>query len=241
MISDANSDRWHVIDTHPNYRVSDDGEKVQNIRTGRILKQCDNNKGYRTVNLYNNGMKTTIGVHRLVAEQYINGGDSELTVNHRDGNKHNNRPDNLEWATYSENELHAHRMGLKHGPNRRPVRVVESGEVFPSIRECARAIGGDDTNIGRCLRGHFKSYRGLTFEYADVNPDDVVRSDGAVSRSCSSNEPYRKPVKIVETGVIYPSVRACAQSIGGDQPTITGCLKGRHKTHKGYHYEWVDD
>lgn len=233
--------RWGSLAAYPNYRISDDGEIVQNIKTGRVLKQCDNNKGYLTVNLYNNGAKMTTGVHRLVSELFNDDYRPELTINHEDGNKHNNHYRNLSCVTYSENELHAHRIGLKHGPNRRPIRVVESGEVFSSINDCARAIGGNDVGIGRCLSGRVKTHRGLSFEYVDVNPDTVERSDGKTSRLLSTREPYRKPVRIVETGDVYPSVRACAAAIGGDQPTITGCLKGRHKTHHGYHYEWVEE
>lgn len=232
---------WRTVDDYPNYHVSDDGAFIQNKRTGRFLKQCDNNKGYLTVNLYNNGHKKTVGVHRLVAELYVEGADPDLTVNHRDGNKHNNHPGNLEWVTYSENEYHAHRTGLKHGPKRRPVKVVESGEVFSSIRECARAIGGNDANIAGCIEGRYRTHHGLTFEYVDIDPDNVERNDGSRSRACAVREPYRKSVRVVETGEVYPSVRACAIAIGGDQPTITACLKGRHKTHHGYHYEWAND
>lgn len=67
------NDIWYSVDTHPNYRFSGDGEIMQNMKTGRVLKQCDNNKGYPTVNLYRDGVKTTIGVHRLVAKTCVDG------------------------------------------------------------------------------------------------------------------------------------------------------------------------
>lgn len=234
-----NNNKWEPINGFPNYEIRNDSE-IRNKKTGRILKQSDTNSGYPTVNLYNNGTRKTKGVHRIVAEQYVDGYRDGLEVNHKDGNKHNNDRANLEWVTHSGNERHAHDLGLKHGPNRTPVRVVESGEVFESIKECARAIGGDDTRIVNCLHGDLKTHLGLTFEYADnksINAKDDMHS---ISRSYVTKRPYARPVRVVETGEEYPSIGACARAIGGDQGTISACLSGRHKTHHNYHYEYAD-
>ena len=230
--------RWKDIDGYPNYRVSDDGI-VENKRTGRTLKHGDNNSGYPTVNLYNNGDRTTKSIHRIVAETFIDGFENDLEVNHKDGDKHNNFQDNLEWTTHSDNELHAYKIGLKHGPNRRPVKVVESGEVFESINECARAINGDDSHIGKCLSGKHKSHLGLTFEYADKSMVNA-KADNSISLRYVKKRPYTAPIKIIETGETFSSIRECARSINGDQGTISGCLSGKHKTHKGYHFERVN-
>ena len=81
--------RWTEVDGFPKYQLSDDGV-VKNIKTGHILKQSDNNGGYPTLNLYNNGSRRTVSIHRLVAEHFIACGDPDLEVNHLDGNKHNN-------------------------------------------------------------------------------------------------------------------------------------------------------
>lgn len=55
----------------------------------------------------------TFRINRLVATAFIPNPDNKLVVNHIDGNKENNKADNLEWATISENMLHAYRCGLK--------------------------------------------------------------------------------------------------------------------------------
>lgn len=76
----------------------------------RLLNQYNRN-GYLCVGLQ--GPKYRY-VHILVAEAFIPNPENKPTVNHKDGNKHNNRVDNLEWATYSENLKHALDNGLKN-------------------------------------------------------------------------------------------------------------------------------
>lgn len=80
---------------------------------GRKLKGYVNNSGYRCVDLYDQSSKRhKLLVHRLVALTYLGNPQNKATVNHIDGDKLNNSLDNLEWATYSENILHARESGL---------------------------------------------------------------------------------------------------------------------------------
>lgn len=78
--------------------------------SGKVLKPYITGRGYPTVALGGKNVK----VHRIVAEAFLkrdNYGKDE--VNHIDGNKNNNRADNLEWVTGSENTFHALKAGLK--------------------------------------------------------------------------------------------------------------------------------
>ena len=52
-------------------------------------------------------------IHRVIAETFIPNPNNLPCVNHKDGNKQNNRVDNLEWCTHSENTLHSFRTGLQ--------------------------------------------------------------------------------------------------------------------------------
>lgn len=69
--------------------------------------------GYKQVNLSKNGKYTTYKIHRLVALTFIPNPNNYPVINHIDGDKQNNRVDNLEWCTRSENDLHAFRLGLR--------------------------------------------------------------------------------------------------------------------------------
>lgn len=93
------------------YYISNDGI-VTNSR-GKELKQNYNKLfKYKSVLLRIDGKTKGLYVHRLVAELYIDNPLNKQFVNHINGNKHDNRVENLEWVTRSENQKHAYKLGL---------------------------------------------------------------------------------------------------------------------------------
>jgi len=77
----------------------------------RILKQSINEKrGYCYVAIHKDGKQTTKSVHRLIALTFL-GPNSELDVNHIDGDRTNNNLNNLEYCTRSENMDNALQRG----------------------------------------------------------------------------------------------------------------------------------
>ena len=91
-----------VYDFSTEYLVSEEG-KVYSIKSGKVLKQHKNNKGYWLVGLCQNGVMQKFLVHRLVAFAFCDNPLELPQVNHLDENKDNNHFSNLEWCTAEEN------------------------------------------------------------------------------------------------------------------------------------------
>lgn len=90
------------IKNYNNYSISNIGN-VRNNKTGRILKPHIKENGYMQVQL---GRKTIPQyIHRLVAIAFIPNIENKPQVNHKNGNKQDNRIENLEWVTARENDL----------------------------------------------------------------------------------------------------------------------------------------
>lgn len=106
----------------PDYYISDKGE-VWSAKSKKRLKQWRISHGYMRVELSNGGRHTRkqARVHRLVAEAFIPNPNNKPQVNHKNGNKSDNRSENLEWVTNAENAKHASKNGL----NKRKRVVIE--------------------------------------------------------------------------------------------------------------------
>lgn len=84
-----------------------------NYLKNKLLKPIKHKNGYLVVGLTKNGKTKIKAIHRLVAQTFIDNPKNKKYVNHIDGNKQNNKVDNLEWCTPSENQKHAYKLGLQ--------------------------------------------------------------------------------------------------------------------------------
>jgi hypothetical protein len=143
------------------YSISNLGNVKSNER---LLKLTNRGVGYLSVRLCKNNIKNTQDIHRLVCSHFIGDVDN-LIVNHKDGNKQNNRVENLEWVTPQDNTRHAIDTGLSVHYTRKVQQVsIDSGDVlneFESIKDAEKATGVSNKHISACCRGSRKQTGGF--------------------------------------------------------------------------------
>lgn len=136
---------WRKISDKPNYSISSNGD-VRNDKTGRILKPYKNNSGYYQVML---GSKTSpVYIHRLVAKAFIPNPDDLPQVDHINGNKLDNRVDNLRWVTVSDN---CYGFGYEQRIENRKKEIIAFNDLiglwFSSRQEAADYFGCSKSQI----------------------------------------------------------------------------------------------
>lgn len=122
---------WVQLEQFPNYLVDETG-RVASLHGSqwKELRQYEKRCGYLGVVLYDSGNRKDVLVHVLVAAAFLGPKPGGLQVNHKDGDKTNNRLSNLEYVTPSENIQHAYDNGLAvfTAEMRQAVSEANSGE-----------------------------------------------------------------------------------------------------------------
>ena len=154
------------------YEVGKDGS-VWSLNYGRsgqrkqMIPVPYNKYGHLKVVLSKDGENKNYKVHQLLLNTYIPKPSPELVVMHIDSKPANNRLENLEWGTYTENNNDAHSKASQslvhtnHPATSTSVLCVETGEQYPSVHEASRQTGIDQSSISKCLNGKLKTAGGF--------------------------------------------------------------------------------
>lgn len=173
------------------YRVSNLGNIMRMPRTvvdsigrvrkfsGHILRKYSGVHGYEYVTLSKDGVERSEFVQRMVALMFVENDDPKhkIEVNHIDENKKNNRADNLEWVTRSENARHGtcikrmidtRNRKNSYGSEKRVGKFSLSGTIiakYDSATIAARENNTNVSNICACCRGVRNNHKGFVWKY----------------------------------------------------------------------------
>lgn len=217
-------EKWAQIN---GYKISNYGKIIG--KRNKPLSDKPDKSGYITTSInLGEGIGKISGRHRIIATIFIPNPYNLPEVNHIDGNKENNRADNLEWVTKKENQQHAsHVLKKRAGIYNYHVKMTEE-IVIEIYNECK------NTN---------KKYIDIAKEY-NIEPDAVRRIANGVTWKYLGLEPIGniKDKPIIGTNILtgeikkYKSARF-AKEDGFDPSSISSCCTGKSKTHRGYKWE----
>ena len=210
---------WKDIEGYEGlYKVSNLG-KVLNLSNNKIIKLHDNGCGYLNVSLKGK----TCYIHRLVAQAFIPNPENKPTVNHIDKNKNNNTVDNLEWATYSEQEQHKLNFDgyIQKGKSIKVIFNDSTIKEYPSVANCAKELG-----VSRDIIYDFVTKGKRGYKIDELNIKDIIIPTKNKYKDTGST----KKVICITTGKIYNSVEEASNDVNRATSGIIRCCRGQYKT-----------
>lgn len=161
---------WKDIPGYEKYQISNLG----NFKKGKQKLKTHKNKrnGYIYIAVYN-GKYKLFRVHKLVAQLFIANPENKPFVNHIDGNKENNKIENLEWCTQKENVKHAievlkvdYSKGIEKTHLKSQKKIIRSdGKTYNSIKEAKKDLNNEHAHIVEVCQGKLKKTCGYGWQY----------------------------------------------------------------------------
>lgn len=246
-------EKWEKIlinHNEANYEVSNEG-RIRNARKlnwktqGILSPKYNKQNGYCQVSITLNKKKYYRYVHRLVATAFISNPNNLPHVNHKDGNKTNNKANNLEWVTPKMNMKHAFYNMLVEG-TQKPVSIYALNGSFvgsyPSISEAIRCLLPEKNystlginavilfDINRQMYGYQWRLQGS--DVPVYNIQNTFHGHKGVVQLTLDNKYVKEFDKITD---------ACRELGVLDNGEISRVCKGKQKTSHGYKWMYKKD
>lgn len=189
MTFDNANEKWKdVVGFEGLYQISNFG-RLKSFKVtplGQIISLTNTKGDYLRVVLQGKGVpRKSISVHRLVAEHFLPPPPCRSVVNHIDGNKQNNRADNIEWISQAENVRHSKNhlhqtqfdgmLSYNHKRRRKVYQYNNAGTLLASYESCKEAsekTGICKRSIERAANGERKTAGGSIWKYQGGYNDD---------------------------------------------------------------------
>lgn len=149
------------------------------FRSGRIFKNQKCSNGYLMIALCVDGKKAQRLIHILVAKAFIQNLNRLPEVNHLNGDKADNRVENLEWSSHSDNIKHSYytlnrklsraQLGKSGSLHHRSKKVIciTNGKEYGSVAEAGRELNLFSANISHVCLGKAHAIKGYQFKFAN--------------------------------------------------------------------------
>ena len=195
-----------------------------------------NSNGYIRVYIY----KKTFGLHRLIALTFLENPENKEQVNHIDGNKLNNKLENLEFVTNKENQIHKFQNGLGNNFTRGVKQYDLNGQFikeYKSIAEAAKEMNVCKSTISGGLVNYRKTAAGFIWKYADDENNGIIEKITINKNRGRKVGQYDMNMKLLNT---YSCAADAGRKVNIHKNHIGAVLRKLRKTAGGFIWKYLD-